>query len=205
MKRPNPWCFSRTAVFVFLAVTGSCTALPYLRVVYRLPAKTDAWASRPVSFTVLDERPDKTILGAGAQNELGGSSSVLSLAVARGEGREVEIGIFDLSPFFREAFKKRLEYAGIQLSTDGKTGQLELRVAIQEFNLDLVDRKWLFRMGYEARLGKDGNVLSMQKFRGNAERLKIFGRDQAEQLVGEVFTDMLNQMDVSRLFQQAGL
>jgi hypothetical protein len=154
---------------------------------------------------VSDERSDKAIMGVGARNEFGGSSSVLSLAVARGEGGGVEIGIFDLSPFFKEAFRRRLESAGMHLTGDRKPGQVELTVAIQEFSLDLVDRKWLFRMGYEARLGKDGKALSTQKFSGNAERLKIFGRDQAEQLVGEVFTDMLNQMDVSRLFQQAGL
>jgi len=71
--------------------------------------------------------------------------------------------------------------------------------------LDLVDRKWLFAMSFEARLIKEGRVLSSQTISGNAERLKIYGYGQADEVVTEVFTDTLNQFNPDRLLRLAGM
>jgi hypothetical protein len=60
-------------------------------------------------------------------------------------------------------------------------------------------------MAYEARLSKDGKVLARQIVSGEGERMKIMGREQADIILGEVFTDLVNRVDLDRLFREAGL
>jgi hypothetical protein len=60
-------------------------------------------------------------------------------------------------------------------------------------------------MSYEAKLIKDGTVLAAQIIEGEAERVKVMGRKEADTVTGEIFTDMVNRLDLSRLFQQAQL
>jgi hypothetical protein len=60
-------------------------------------------------------------------------------------------------------------------------------------------------MSCEVRLIRSGSTLSWQKVSGQAERLKLIGREQADQVAGEVFSDTMNQLDMTRLFQQANL
>jgi len=174
-------------------------------VTYRLPGKTTEADSKAVFFTAVDERPTKDVMGSGAQREFGETQSVLSFAVAEGGGKGVEVGIFEVPVLVKEAFRRRLEQAGILILPDRGPGQIELCVAVRDFFLDLAERKWLFRMSYEARLLKDGKVLATQTISGNGERMKIFGKDQADEVVSEVFTDTLNQLNVGRLLDQARL
>jgi hypothetical protein len=60
-------------------------------------------------------------------------------------------------------------------------------------------------MGFEARLMKEGELLASQTISGQAERLKVLGRRDADKVMGEIFSDVVNRLDVPRLFQQAGL
>ena len=86
-----------------------------------------------------------------------------------------------------------------------KASQVELVFVLQEFSLDLVDRTWKVRLGYEARLVKNGAVLSKQFATGEAERLKIMGTEQADAVVGDLFADVMNRLNVAKLFRDAGL
>jgi hypothetical protein len=60
-------------------------------------------------------------------------------------------------------------------------------------------------MAYEARLMKEGELRTKQMKSGEGERLKLLGRKEADTVVGETFTDMVNQLNVERLFQQGGI
>jgi hypothetical protein len=40
---------------------------------------------------------------------------------------------------------------------------------------------------------------------GSAERLKVMGRGGAEKVIGEIFTEMINRLNIERLFAQAKL
>jgi hypothetical protein len=40
---------------------------------------------------------------------------------------------------------------------------------------------------------------------GNAERINIIGRKGADTVISEIFTDMLNRVDIVKLFAQAKL
>ncbi len=60
-------------------------------------------------------------------------------------------------------------------------------------------------MDYEAKLVKDRKELAKQMISGQGERLKLVGRRQADIILGEIFTDLVNKANMSRLFRQAGL
>ena len=78
-------------------------------------------------------------------------------------------------------------------------------IALERFLLDLVHRNWTVTMSYEARVIKNGKVLASQMISGEAERLRLVGRGDADKVMGEIFTDLVNRLDVARLFQQARL
>ena len=58
-------------------------------------------------------------------------------------------------------------------------------------------------MSYQANLLKDGRLLAMESVSGSAERLKVMGKSDAEKLLGELMSDMVNKLDLAKLFQQA--
>jgi hypothetical protein len=205
MKKIKQAGFRAAFLFFVLALMGSCASLPYLNVTYRLPPGKDTMKGRTVSIDVEDARGVSTFLGAAAQKEFQDISGSISLAVARGQGPELKIGVYEVPLLVREAFKRKLEEAGIAVVPEREAGQVELSILLKDFFLDLVDRKWQFRMSCEVRLLRNGSILSWQRVSGQAERLKLIGREQADQVVGEVFTDTMNQLDVGRLFQQANL
>ncbi len=50
---------------------------------------------------------------------------------------------------------------------------------------------------------KNGRLLAMQSVNGSAERLKVMGKSDAEKVLAELLTDMVNKLDIAKLFQQA--
>jgi hypothetical protein len=204
MRRINQdwnWILSTLVLISFSA----CSPLPYLEVNYRLPLRSESLKGQKVSLDLEDARPGKDMIGRGARDDFGNFSGNISLAVAHGAGTGVRMGVYETPSLFKEAFQKRLENAGAQVLSIKEKGVPDLTVVIQKFLLDLVDRQWTVQMAYEARLSKDGKVLARQIVSGEGERMKIMGRDQADVILGEVFTDLVNRVDLDRLFREAGL
>jgi len=191
-------------MFFLLLFLASCATLPYLNLTYRLPTGKSEMTGPRVALGIGDVRRARSILGAGAMEEFG-SQETISFAVAEGGGPASRLGIYDYPQLFKEAFKQRLEHDGIMVASGVEPGEAEISIVIKEFFLDLVNRRWQVRMRYEARLVKNGRILVSQNINGDGERLKIFGRDQAEELVGEVFTDTVNQLNPRGLLAQSGL
>jgi hypothetical protein len=203
MRRINQdwnWILSILA----LISLSACSPLPYLEVNYRLPLRSESLKGQKVSLDLEDARPGKDMIGRGARDDFGGFSGNMSLAVARGAGTGVRMGVYEAPSLFKEAFQKRLENAGAEVLLIKEKGVPDLTVVIQKFLLDLVDRRWTVQMAYEARLSKDGKVFARQIVSGEGERMKIIGRDQADVILGEVFTDLVNRVDLDRLFREAG-
>jgi len=204
MRRINQdwnWILSILA----LISLSACSPLPYLEVNYRLPLRSESLKGQKVSLDLEDARPGKDMIGRGARDDFGGFSGNMSLAVAREAGTGIRMGVYEAPSLFKEAFQKRLENAGAEVLLIKEKGVPDLTVVIQKFLLDLVDRRWTVQMAYEARLSKDGKVLARQIVSGEGERMKIMGRDQADVILGEVFTDLVNRVDLDRLFREAGL
>jgi len=79
---------------------------------------------------------------------------------------------------------------------------LELHIDINRFYISLIGNKWLADVGYKASLMKDGQRIASETVTGSAERPKVVGRGGAEKVIGEIFTDVINQLDIERLFRE---
>ena len=58
-------------------------------------------------------------------------------------------------------------------------------------------------MNYQASLLDSGILLSKESVSGEAERLKVLGKSDAEKILGELLTDTVNKLNLARLLQQA--
>ena len=190
---------------LFTVLMVGCASIPELKVLYRLPAPSNDLKGRKVFLAVEDGRKTKALFGQGAKQEFGNYAGNISLSVARYKETGFKIGPFQLPAMMKEGFKRRLENAGIEVLSERTHGEPQLLIVINTFILDLVDRTWIAKMSYEAKLMKDGAVLAAQIVEGEAERVKVMGRKEADTVTGEIFTDMVNRLDLLRLFQQAKL
>ena len=205
MKRINQAIAQSVPILLILAIMVSCASIPQLKVRYQLPPRSDRLKGRKVVLVVEDARTRATIVGSGAREDFENFPGSISLSLARKNQPDVSIGLFDPSALIREGFRRRLENEGIELVPRQNLNEAELLIVLHEFLLDLVDRRWMVTMSYEAKLMKEGKILATRNVSGQAERFKLIGRDEADRAVGEIFTDMINRLDVLGLFQSAGL
>ncbi len=196
-------CF--TGIIFFFIAVASCAGVPELKVNYRLPPKSNELKGKKVFLSFEDSRTAKDILGKGAQKEFKGFAGNVTFSVARGKEKGFKMGVYEIPSLFMDVFKRRLEYLGVEVVSERKKGQIEVVIVLKEFLLDLIGRKWVVTMGYEARLLKDQKFLAKQMISGQGERHKVVGRGQAEIVMGDIFTDLVNKLDVKRLFQQGSL
>jgi len=197
----------RYFIGILFLLTGvvSCATVPELNVNYRLPPESEELKGKKVFFGFEDVRKSKDLIGEGAREAFKNFSGNISFSLARGDEPGFKMGVYDIPSLFREVFEKRLEYSGVEVVSDRTESEIEMVIVLKDFLLDLIDRKWTVTMAYEARVRKDGEVLASQMISGEAERLKLVGRGDADKVMGEIFTDLVNRLDVARLFQQARL
>jgi hypothetical protein len=79
------------------------------------------------------------------------------------------------------------------------------QITINQFQINLIGQKWMADISYEASLTQDTQLVAREVVSGSAERLKMIGSGGAEKVIGEIFTDMINRLNIERLFQQAKL
>jgi hypothetical protein len=189
------------AAFLF---TQACSSIAYVQLNDRVPAKALALEGKKAFLSVEDERKTKEFAARGVKREFDNFSENIAYSVQKGAEPALKLGLYDAASLVKEAFRVRVESEGAEILPERKAGQVEMVLALQEFSLDLVDRNWKVKFGYEVRLIKNGAVLAKQFANGEAERLKLMGTDQADAVVGDLFADVMNRMNVARLFRDAG-
>ena len=205
MKGINQAIAKSLPVILVCAFITSCASIPQLKVRYQLPPKSERLKGRKVVLMVKDARPKAVIVGNGAKEDFENFPGTISLSIARQNEPGLSIGLYDPPDLLKEGLRRKLENEGMELVSGQTLGEPELLIVLNEFLLDLVDRTWMVKMAYEAKLLKAGKVLVTRTVSGQAERFKLIGRDEADRAVGEIFTDMINRLDVLGLFQSAGL
>ena len=190
-----------TLSLVFLA--GACTPKPFLKVQYQLPPQSNTLEGKKVALTVSDMRGKKTILTETARKSLKEFNGTFSLVVVRDDGSGNLIGVYDLNSFLTEVFQQRLKNEGIQVAALADSDVPELKIEILEFQLDLAGRNWVVKMNYRAGLLENGKLLSKESVSGEAERLKVRAKSDAEKILDELLSDIVNKLNLVRLFQQA--
>ena len=184
-------------------LASACASRPFLKVQYQLPPSSTALTGESLSLAISDRRNDDAFLSAGASKSLKNFNGTYSLVVLRDDGSGNLIGAYDLDSLLKEIFKQRLENEGLQVITGADNADASLEIQVKEFKLDLAGSKWLLRMSYQAGLSRSSGMLAKESVNGSAERLKVMGKSDAEKILGELVTDMVNKLNVTGLFQQA--
>jgi hypothetical protein len=202
--KPSNQAMLAAAALILLFITGACSAKPFLVVHYQLPAPSDALAGKEVSQVTTDIRESKAFLSENAKKSFREFNETYSLVVQKEDGSGNLLGVFELDALITEIFKQRLTSLGLQVvPAPANQTAYELEIKLKEFKLDLAGRKWIVNMNYQASLLKNGKLLAMESVNGSAERLKVMGNSGAEKILGELMTDMVNKLDLVKLFQQA--
>jgi len=205
MRLINQGMAKTSANILLFLFAFSCATIPELKVHYQLPRASDNLEGKHVYLAFEDARKTQEMFGTAAKQEFGNYVGNISFSVARHNEPGFKIGPFKLTDMVKEGFKRRFENAGLEVLSVKSATEPQILIVLNEFMIDLVDRKWVAKMAYEARLMKDGKTLSSQIISGEAERLKLIGRREADTVSGEIFTDMINRLDLLRLFQQGNL
>jgi ABC-type uncharacterized transport system auxiliary subunit len=188
-----------------MTVIGGCAGRAYLMVDYRLPPATDQLKGQVVRLNVTDVREDRYIFTPRAQIEFRDFKERYSLSWVKEDQSRVLAGEYDLRQLFAEAFTKRLERMGIEIAPASQTRVPEFEVVLKTFKIDLKDHKWTADVSYDVNLSSDNQWIAHEKVTGTAERVKVIGRKGADTVISEIFTDILNRVDILKLFEQAKL
>jgi hypothetical protein len=191
-------------ILAALLLMQACSSIAYVQLNDRFPEKAAGLAGKRAFLSVADERQTKEFAGRGVKREFDQFSETVAYSVQKGEGTVHKLGLYDVPSAVKEAFRVRVESEGVEVLTERKAGQIELVLALQDFSLDLVGRNWKVKFGYEVRLIKNGSILAKQFANGEAERLKLMGTEQADAVVGDLFADVMNRLNLPKLFRDAG-
>ena len=195
-----------TALAIVMAIlVSACASKPFLKVQYQLPSSSTALTGERISLAVSDRRNNDSFLSSNAKKSIKDFNGIYSLVVLRDDGSGNLIGAYDLDSLLKEIFKQRLENEGLQVVATGADAEADasLEIQLKEFKLDIVDRKWVLHMSYQAGLSKNRGLIAKESVNGSAERLKVMGKSDAEKILGELVSDMVNKLDVAKLLQQA--
>jgi hypothetical protein len=191
-------------IFIGVLVLA-CATKSYINVNYHLPLSSYDLKGKKIFLEIKDMRSDKTIFSEKAKPKFKNFTGLFLFSLSQGEKKNYVVGTFDLPSLFKTAFSRRLENMGIEILTEPEKTEPVIEIDLQNFFLDLVDRKWVAQISYEARLIKDNNLLARETISGDLERYKLLPQGDVEKVLGEIFTTLVNKLDFQKLFQQAAL
>ena len=199
--------FNRSFLLILLAILISvlataCAKKYYIYVNYKPPVLQVDLKDKEIYLAIRDVRPDKTIFSKNAAAEFKNFIGFFSLSMVTDKKESVDIGSFDLLSLFKEAFSKRLENMEMNILTDYKETEPAIEIALQKFYLDLIGRKWVVEISYEASMMKENILIAKETISGKAERVKVFRQGDAEKALSEIFTSLINKLDIHKLFMQ---
>ena len=187
-----------------VGLLAGCASTSYINVNYQLPTAPSKLTGQKVFLDYKDARAEKAFLSPSAHAEFKYFTGIFSLTLT-GAQQDNLVGSFDAASLFKEAFKRRLKAIGVEVSSVQAANQPVMEIILKDFFLDLKDRKWMARINFETHLTREPGRVATQTVAGAAERLKIVGRSEAEKVLGEIFTDAVNDVKISELFQKAGM
>ncbi|MGD2096178.1 MAG: hypothetical protein PVG35_01280 [Desulfobacterales bacterium] len=191
------------SILIVALTTYYCTSKNYLVVHYQLPSEIMATEESPVSLIFKDQRAEQMMVTQSAKMALKDFDGNFALIVARDGKDERLMGAFSLSSMMKTIFKQRFENAGIRVAPESEGQPTAVEIILKEFKLDLVKRKWVVQITYQANLLKQNRFVSGQTITGSAERLRVVGSKDAEMVIGELITDAVNRLNLKALFQSA--
>ena len=204
MHRPFKILTTTLLAGMLICMVAACAKPYFLSVGYHLPEEPGQLAGQTVSIVVEDRREDQALLSESAKNEFDQWDGTYALALG-GTPPLKPVQTFDLPGLFHEAMKKRLEAMQIEVVETPVEGVPALIVTLEKVAIDLKGKTWHAQITYKAQLSRDSSKIARETVSGQAERAKIMGKGGGQKLVGELFTDIINRLDIPELFNNAGL
>ena len=190
------------SIILFVGVaTSFCTSKNFIAVNYQLPGEPKIPGETSVSLDFKDSREDPAIVTKNAKTALKDFSGNFTLVVVQPNNDKRLAGAFSLPSMITQIFKHRLENAGIGVAPEGQQRETVVEIILKAFKLDLVERKWVINMTYQANLIRQGQFIAGETVTGRAERLRVVGSKDAEMVIGELITDVVNRLNLSDLFK----
>ena len=181
--------------------TSFCAPKSFLVINYQLPDEPEILAENSVSLVLKDSREDPAIVTKSAKTALKDFSGNFTLIVAQENKNDRLVGAFGLHSMIKQIFKHRLENAGIEVAPEVESQETIVEIILKVFKLDLVESKWVINMTYQANLMRQNQFIAGETITGTAERLRVVGSKDAELIVGELVTDVVNRLDLKALFK----
>jgi hypothetical protein len=197
----NPRIRAISIILVVGVLSSFCASKNFLAVNYQLPTESVELKDARVALRVKDKREDPRIVTPSAKKALKNFTGHFALIVAQENKEDRLVGAFSLSSMIREIFYHRLKNAGVQVVAEEDIGAPMVEIVLKEFKLDLVNRKWVITMSYQANLIKENRVVGGEKITGSAERLRIISGKNAEIIIGELVSDVVNRLDLNEFLQ----
>ena len=196
MKRGNKGILKFIVLFILLSILSNCSTISEINLLYSLPNPNHRLRGVKIYILFKDKRERKDILSDKAKKVLKNFSGTLTFHLKRYGDTAFRIGPFSLKEIFSESLKFLVENNGAQVVRAGKT-DTGLEISVNRFFLDFKERKWKVDIAFTVTFIKTEKVSSSQKIEGSGERLRLFGTKQASELISEVFTELLNRIDLS--------
>ena len=190
------------SIILFVAIaTSFCASKHFLVVNYQLPKEPETLREASVALVFKDSRKNPAIVTKSAKMALKNFSGYFTLIVSQENNKDRLAGAYSLHSMIRQIFKNRLENAGIRVASEGESQETVVEIILKAFKLDLVERKWVINMTYQANLVRQNRFIAGETITGSAERLRVVGSKDAELIVGELITDVVNRLNLSELFK----
>ena len=187
------------------AIGVGCAKNAYIDVDYRLPVAGQSLQGRTVVIETSDLRTDKEIFNKRAKEYFEDFTGLFTLTLESAPDQQRMLGAYELPMLFEQALKQRLTAMGVTVTAEPSPGTPVFQIKINRFRINLVGQKWQADISYEANLSEDARLVAKEVVSGSAERLKVVGAGGAEKVIGEIFSEMINRLNIERLFEQAGL
>jgi len=194
----------RTFLLLLCAVFTACASGAYIQINYRLPGDGHRLDGQSVYVSIQDIRAEKSIFTNKAMEVYDDFTGIFSLYLHRGDHKQVA-GTFDVPALFRTAIEKRLSDMGVTLVDAPRKDVPHFRILLKEFVLDLEKRTFSASISYDVELITPDNVIATRKIAGQGQRVNLLGRNDAEKILEDIFTDTINKLDILNLFQDARL
>jgi hypothetical protein len=190
------------SIILFIGMaTSFCASKNYFVVNYQLPEEAKIPRETSVSLDFRDSREDPAIVTKSAKMALKDFSGIFTLIVFQENKDKRLVGAYKLNSMITQIFKHRLENAGIGVAPEGQSRDTVVEIILKAFKLDLVGRKWVINITYQANLVRQNRFIAGETITGSAERLRVVGSKDAELVVAELITDVVNRLNLSELFK----
>ena len=187
---------------LFCVGLTACAQRPFLVVDYKTIEASNQLAGKQVRLQVKDLRTDPSIFTPEAAADFPGFQEQYRFVEAS-EASKAASNDLDLTSLVYQAFALRLEKMGAEVVDLDRDNVPLFQVSIKQLKIDLKDSRWVTSVSFEGNLSVDGRLIAKETVSGEAERIKILGSGGADENFSNIFTEIINRLNIAKLFKHA--